>query len=209
MYLFSRRRQLNPAQARKATAFAVDIGQRAREISGLDVSVWTTVLSADVGVISWAVLVEHLTDLESGMDKLAVDGTFNDLVEQNDGLFVGAVSDVLAQVVAGMPAADAPQPAWATIVQATCANGQLAAGMAGGVEIAEVVTRIGGLSTMFLAASTGEYGSVSWITGASSLAEIEESEAKVNNDPEFIALVDRVATAYLPHAAVTMYRRIS
>jgi len=209
MYLFSRRRRLNPAHGRKAAAFAIDIGHRAREISGLDVSVWTTVLSADAGVVSWVAMVEHMSDLETGMDKLAVDGMFNDLVEQNDGLFVGPLSDTLAQVVSGLPDANATPPSWATMVQATCTNGHLAAGMAGGVEIAEAATRIGGLRTMFLAGTTGEFGSVAWITGASSLAELDESGQRVNGDADFIALVDRLTAAYQPQAPVTMFRRIS
>ena len=81
--------------------------------------------------------------------------------------------------------------------------------MAGGVEIAEAATRIGGLRTMFLAGTTGEFGSVAWITGASSLAELDESGQRVNGDADFIALVDRLTAAYQPQAPVTMFRRIS
>ena len=106
MYLFSRSRQLNPANARKGAGLAVEIGQKVREITGLDLSVWTTALSTDVGMISWVALVEHLTDLEAATDKLAVDGAFGDLIEQNDALFVGPATDTLSQLVSGMPAAD-------------------------------------------------------------------------------------------------------
>jgi hypothetical protein len=208
MYLYSRRRQLNPAQARKAVAFAVETGKRASTICGMEISVWTTVMSADAGVISWATMVERLTDLEVAMDKLAADGSFNDFIEQNDGLFVGSLADTLAQVVSGAPDPAAAPPTYATIVQATCANGHLAAGMAGGVEIAETATRIGGMPTMFLAAATGEYGGVAWLTGAPDLASLEAAEAKVNNDASFIGLADRVSPAYLPHASNTIYRRI-
>jgi hypothetical protein len=174
----------------------------------MDISVWTTVMSTDAGVISWATMVEHLTDLEVAMDKLAADGSFNDFIEQNDGLFVGSLTDTLAQVVSGAPDPAAAPPAYATIVQATCANGHLAAGMTGGVEIAETATRIGGIPTMFLVAATGEYGGVAWITGAPDLATMEVAEAKVNNDAGFVALVDRVSPAYLPHASNVIYRRI-
>ena len=209
MYLYSTRRHLNPAHARKAVAHAIEAGQRAATISGLDISVWTTVMSADAGLITWTTMVEHLADLEMAMDKLAVDGPWGDFVEQNDGLFVGARTDTLAQMVSGPLDPTAPRPAYASVVQATCANGHVAAGMAGGVEIAEAATRIGGITTTFLASSTGEYGGVAWITGAPDLATLEAAEGKVNNDAGFLALADRVSPAYLPHASNTMHRRIS
>ena len=208
MYLYSRRRRLNPAQARKAAAFAAETGKRAAGICGLEISVWATTMSADSGMISWSTMVEHLTDLETAMDKLAADGSFNDFIEQNDGLFVGPLADTLAQVVSGAPDPTAARPAYASVVQATCANGHVAAGMAGGVEIADMAARVGGLPTTFLASTTGEYGGVAWITTAPDLAALEAAEAKVNSDAGFVALADRVSPAYLPHAGNTMYRRI-
>jgi hypothetical protein len=209
MYLFRRSRQLNPAQARKAVAVAIEAGKRASDICGLNISVWTTVMSRDVGLISWASTVEHLSDVETATDKLATDGPFNDFIEENDAVFVGPVSDMLAQIVSGAADPGGELPAYAATVQATCANGHLADGMAAGVELAAEATRIGGLTTMFLATATGDYGGVAWITGAPDLAALEASEARVNSDSGFVALADRVTHAYLPHGTMTIRRRLS
>jgi hypothetical protein len=167
------------------------------------------VMSRDVGLISWASMVEHLSDVETATDKLAIDGPFNDFIEENDAVFVGPVSDMLAQIVSGAADPGGELPAYAATVQATCANGHLADGMAAGVELAAEATRIGGLTTMFLATATGDYGGVAWITGAPDLAALEASEARVNSDSGFVALADRVTHAYLPHGTMTIRRRLS
>ncbi len=209
MHLYSVYRQLNPALARHGVAVALEAGTRAAAISGLDISVWTTTMSPNVGVISWTALVETLTDLETGMDKLGADGGFNDYVEQNDSVFSGPLGSTLAHLVSAAPDPAAGPPAYAAVVRATCVSGQAGAGMAGGVEIAEAATRIGGLTTSFFADVTGEYGGVAWITTAPDLATLEASNELVNADAGFSAMVDRIASAYLPHAASTMYRRLS
>jgi hypothetical protein len=207
MYVYSRRRQLNPASVSKALPLAIEAGQRATAITGVDISVWMTVMSADAGTVSWAALVEHLSDIGAASDKLGADDVFNDFIEEHDGLFVGPVSDTVGQIISGTPDPSAP-PEYITVVRATCANGHVAAGMAGGVEIAEAASRIGGLPTLFLADGTGEYGGVSWITAAPDLTALEESTAKVNTDPGFLELVDGITSAYLPHAPMSILRRI-
>ena len=45
-----------------------------------------------------------------------------------------------------------------------CANGAIAAGMAGGVEVAEVATRITGNATLFCASVAGPYGGIAWMS---------------------------------------------
>src|SRR5215210_7162683 len=136
MYLFSRQRQINTAQMRNAVGVALDVGGRVKQITGLDLSVWMTSMSERAGLVSWSVLVESLTDLEAATDKLAADTLFGDLVEQNDALFAGPLTDILAQVVSGAPDAAGEVPSYAMIVSSSAANGQLAAAMAAGVEIA-------------------------------------------------------------------------
>ena len=208
MYLFSRRRSVGPAHARPAATFGADAGKRATAICGLDISTWITIASTDTGLMSWATMVEHMADIEAATDKLAVDDAFNEFVERNDGLFSGPVTDVLFEVVSGAPEPAPVPPAYALIIETECANGRMAAAMAGGVEMAAEATRLCGLPVMFLTAVTGAYGAVSWIFGAPDLATIEAARAALNGDAAFGALIDRHGPSYRQGGLSTIHRRI-
>jgi hypothetical protein len=209
MYLFSRRRTLNSARARQGVAVALEAGRRATGICGLDISVWTTVMGPGIGTVGWSAMVENLTDIEMAMDKLNVDGAFNDFVEENDGLFTGSIDDTVAQILTGAPAPGATPPGYAQVGRATCAPGHIGEAMAFGVEATETAARISGLSSMFLATASGVYGGVMWVFGAPDLASLEAGNARLNSDPSFNALVDKIGPAFLAGASVNISRRIS
>ena len=209
MYLFSRQRQINPAHLRKAVPAALEIGGRVKQITGLDLSVWMSSMSAQVGVVSWSVLVDRLTDLETATDKLTAESSFGDLVEQNDGLFSGPLTDILAQIVPGAPEPAAETPTYTMVVTTTAANGQFAAAMAAGVELANEVTRVGGLPTTFLVGVTGLYGRVAWVAGAPDLAALEDFNSRIDTNEELGRLIDSHGTKFTPGGEVTFFHRIS
>ena len=99
MYLFSRTRRINTARGRAAMAKSVEIAARVSEISGYTISAWTTVFSPDFGTVRWTCRVEHLAELESINDKLAVSEDFGNLVEEADHLYSGPLEDSLVQLI--------------------------------------------------------------------------------------------------------------
>ena len=169
------------------------------------------VMSAHSGMIGWTMVVEHLSEIMAGNDKLAADDSLTDLYEQSetDNLFVGPMSETLLQIVSGMPDVASESPEYVLVVSGSIAPGHLAAGMAGGVEIAAAGARISGLPTLFVADVTGEYGGIGWITGASDLTTLEESTTRVTSDPSFVELADGIGPAYLPHLPMSIFRRIN
>ena len=60
MYLFTRNRTADLAQAPDAMAFAVDIAQHVKKVVGVDVLTWSAVYGAPIGSISWSCRVESL-----------------------------------------------------------------------------------------------------------------------------------------------------
>jgi hypothetical protein len=208
MYLFTRSGRFGNGSVREAMAFVTAITDKVNQISGLEIHAWMASLSPELGTVSWATFVEHLEQLEQANEKLALDDGLAELTEKNAHLFAGPLTDSLATVVHGGPQPGAEVPAYVTVARAVAANGKLGSAMAAGVEIATRATEITGLTTSFLASSTGPYGGCAWTTGCASIAQVEESEAKLMADPGWLELIDRIGSSYAEGASQSIYRRI-
>jgi hypothetical protein len=207
MYIFARRRRVNPAQGRAAVAMAAEAATRASEMTGLAISLWTPIFSADIGTMVWTTGAEHLADLEAADATLTASDEWSDWVEQNDSLFTGPLDDSVLQIVHGTRSD--PPAAYVQVGQGVCANGAFSEAMAFGVEIADVASRLSGLPTMFGAGLTGPYGAVAWITEASDLAAVEAGNAALATQDEWSKLVDRAGHAFQPGVVATLYRRLN
>jgi hypothetical protein len=78
-------------------------------------------------------------------------------VKQGSDLTTGGTDDLVAQILSPLPATYEP-PSHVTIVQSRLANGKFQRGVAVGLEIAAQATKLSGLTTSFLLATTGAYG---------------------------------------------------
>lgn len=208
MYLFSRSRRLDPAHGRAGVAYAVEIGHKATQLTGLEIGVWAETMSPGFGTISWTTMVPDLLSLEQAMDKMAVADDFNASIEEHASLFSGFAEDRLFQIVHGEPDPDR-RPSYVTAVRGRCRAGNIAEAMGLGVEIAEKVTEITGRSTMFATGVTGEWGAVGWLTAFDDITQIESDEAMLMADPNWLTMLDdRAGAAYESDATQTMYRRL-
>ena len=211
MYLFTRSARLGAGNAREGIAWAVGMTEKVNQITELDVSLWTPVFSAGIGTLTWSSMVEDLAVLEAADAKLAVDDAF--VAESDRGAQYGdgqGIDDTLSQLVHGTPD-PARRPTYAAVVRSAIAGGSFASGIEVGVEIAQRVEKLTGIPTMFLLATTGAYGGVSWITGYESVQEMEKAEATVNGDADFVKLIDKKAGAVFlsPASTQTLHRRIA
>jgi len=207
MFLFARSRRMHSGRVPAAMEWVVRATEQARQITGQRIDAWTAVMSPEVGTVTWTLFAEHLADIETAGDKLAVDPAFLRSVEESESLFDGPISDGLATIVHATP--DLEQPGgYVAVVTATAANGRLTDAMALGIEVADAATRVGGQPTVFAIANTGGYGNVMWFTASPDIQTLEASEAAVNADADFLALVDRLGSAFAPGAMQSIYRRI-
>ena len=205
MYLFNRSRVARPDTLPSALAWAVDIAGRASSVAGIQVSTWMSMLSQEGGTIVWSAGFDTLSDWEAAFGKLAADADYGAAVAGGGELFTGSVADGLLNVISGMPS-EPTDYAYVTAVHATAANGQIGAAMQQGVALAAAATATGGLNTVFGAEVTGQYGGVRWLTGAPSIAAMEESMHAINGDPSFLALVDAGGAVYQPNATQALFR---
>lgn len=211
MYLFSRRAHLAPGNTRAAMTWVADITEKANQITGLDVSAFTSIFSPEVGTIVWSVAAPDLASLETANDKLLTDDGYTVLVDEGARLVQSNVDDGLLQIIHGEMNPDR-RVEYATTVQTVCATGSIARGMELGVEIAQRAEQTTGLPTLFASAMNGPYGSVAWVTGFADVHEMERAQQALAADSEFTRFIDdKVSGVYVEDFAISRqltYRRI-
>lgn len=208
MYLFNRTVRLAPGQQLAGLEWAVKITEKVNQVTGLNVGLWTPVMSPGYGSLSWGAAVETLTDLEDADAKLNADSIFIDLAMTGAAYTTGTIEEQVAQFIHN------PEPNPATthvaVVIAQMANGHFQKGMEVGVQIAERATAAGGNPTAFLVGTTGAFASCAWITAATSLKALEDGEQALYGGSDFIPFLDKeAADCYLPSSATqSIWRRV-
>ena len=96
MYLFVRRTTVRGLDAQK---WSVDIGNAAAEGLGVEVGVWSNVLSPGVGTTSWTSRWSDLSSLEKGLTALMGDAKYLGLAAEGQAFVEGAIDDTLFQIV--------------------------------------------------------------------------------------------------------------
>lgn len=212
MYLFNRRTRLATGNLREAMTWAAEITEKVNKIAGVPVTLWSGVFGPEVGTLVWSSFVPDLVTLEAATDRLQADQAFGDLADRGAKFTQGGADDGLAQLIHGEPDLSR-RPNYVSVVQAICANRNLARGLAVGVEIAQMAEKITGTSTMFASAATGPYGSVAWFNGFDTVQELEAQQEALAADAGWLDFLDREAgTAYQENPAATVsriYRRVA
>jgi hypothetical protein len=211
MYLFSRRARLAPGNTRASMTWVLDITEKAKQITGLEISPFTTVFSPEVGTVVWSMVAPDLAALEAANDKLVADDGYVVLIDEGARLVQSNVDDGLLQIVHGEVNPDR-RVEYATSVQAVCATGNVARGMELGVEIAQRAEQATGIPTMFASSMTGPYGAIAWVTGFTDVHEMDRAQQALAADADFMRFIDDKAPGvYVEDFAITRqltYRRI-
>jgi hypothetical protein len=201
MYLLARQANLRGLDA---PAWAVEIGAAAAAGLGTDVGVWATALSPGFGTITWTSMWADLTALEKGFADISVSAKYLEIAAKGVEFLNGSIDDTLYEsVYEGSDAGAANDARYVGTISAVCAPGNFARGMMGGIEIAQRAEKATGVSTGFMSAQTGAYGSVMWVAGYKTMAEFEAAQHSIAADMSFVEYVDSVSTAYQPVPSVT------
>ncbi len=211
MYLFSRRVRMAPGNTRAGMTWVTDITEKAHQITGFDISAFTTIFSPQVGTIAWTFVAPDLAALETANDKLLTDDGFTVLIDEGARLVDGNVDDTVLQVIHG-DMDPSRRIEYATTIQTVCTAGNLTRGLQLGVEIAQRAEQATGTPTMFASSLTGPYGAVAWITGFSDVGAMERAQQSLAADTTFMQFLDdKIGGVYLedPMASRQLtYRRV-
>jgi hypothetical protein len=197
MYVFNRSGRMSGANEREAIPWAIAIGEKVSQITGLQVSLYMHVFSPEVGKLTWSTIVPDLVTLEAAMDKLLPDDGYHDMAQAGlNHVDSASLYDRLEQIVHPGELDTNMQHEYASLVRTTCNVGQLARGMAAGVEIAQRFEQITGIQAVFMSQATGNYGEVSWAIPYANIAELQRASEAINNDQSFVELVDSLSGVY-------------
>jgi hypothetical protein len=210
-YLFSRSARLAPGNVPAAMAWAVAMTEKVNAIAETRVSLWTTVMSPELGRLTWTTVVEDLAALTATDEKLMADGGYHELAAKGTEFSDGSgVDDGLVRYIHADR--DGVETAtYATVVQAVLAPGSSAKGIELGVELAQRAKAITGRPTSFGASQTGTYGGVGWIALYDSIDQVQAAAEALAADAGFAKLLDEKASkAYIPgQSTQTISRKIA
>jgi hypothetical protein len=209
MYLFTRSWRVDPEHIVKALEWAGEITETGRNVSGLQIDAWNTVLSPELGTVVWSAWAESIAQIQQAGDALMADSGYLKAVEKGADYFEGQASDGLAVLVHGDVNLDDNSFEYVGVATASLANGRLQDGMAAGVEIADHVAKVTGDNTLFVVNTTGIFGGVAWITPMADSAAVDAGEAALMADADWLGLLDRVGSVFNPGAAQAIFRRLA
>jgi hypothetical protein len=212
MYVFSRSGRLSGDNQREAMAWAVTAQEKAAQITGLQISLYARVFSAEVGTLVYAAIAPDLATLEAGTDKLMADNGWHEILQAGQKYLIpGTVHDRLSQMVHPTEVDPNRHIEYVALVRSTILQGQMARGGAAGVEIAQRVEQTTGVPVMFMSEATGNYGEVSWAVAYSDIAEMERANQTLNGDQSFISFIDSLGGVFAGEGGTTqiIMRRVA
>ncbi len=196
MYLYTRTDRMQLGKADEAIAFATEAAAYVTAKTGIQVYTWSSVFGAPLGTVSWSARLDSMAALGDMQAQLAVDAGFADLAKRGSEVFVGELTDSIAQLVAST-STEGPQ-AFASIVTAQCAGGRIADAMTWGVDMMETIGKLTGLPSMMLQGMFGPWASLGWVLGASSMADLDAANAAIAGDTTYVKKLDEGADFFLP-----------
>ena len=196
MYIFNRSTTVDRNRQLEATEAAVEVAALVGGITGIPVNVFITRYGAPVNTIAWSCRVDSQAQLEAATDKLVGNDDYMKWVMTHGELFATAAEDRLSAVVSSSLA---PTPAkFYTMLVASAANGMLADAIAFGVRAQQFVNAATGLPTAFLNAVYGPFGTVGWLTGADSAADLDRLQEMQTTNSDYHALVAEAGPLFTP-----------
>lgn len=211
MYLFNRRTRLVGGNGTAGLEWATALTEQVATVTGQEIQLWATVYSPGYGTISWTSWFADLASLEKADDTMNADAALTKLANQGAKFTDGSLDDGIFQPIYGTPD-PAREIQYVGSVSAVAAAGNTERAMGFGVEIAQKVEAITGMTCMFAQALSGPYGSVGWLTAYDNISAIEAAGNAMAADASLLKLVDSSAGCFVEDASITQqtfHRRLA
>jgi hypothetical protein len=196
MFIFSRTTNLDRHDLMAGIAASVEVAGMVTEITGVTVNVFLSRFGEASNSVRWSCRTESHVELQSMMDTLMAHAGYQAWVDDHNALFETSPVDHLARVVSSSGTDAAPSKYYTTLT-ATAQNGKMAAAVEFGMKAQAWVAATTGLATAFLAPVYGPFGTVTWLTGAASMDDVDRLEQMQAGDPGYHALVAEAADLFV------------
>jgi hypothetical protein len=205
MHIYARTELIDPSQPDEALAAAVEVPKIVKDITGIDVAVWTTLFGQRLGTVAWSFRIDSQSALGEVTDTVIADPRYQKFLKKNRGFFSGLPEDSLVEVISsvGTPTVGA----YVTIITAQCAAGKISDAMAWGVETMQYAAKLTGTSPMMGRSLYGPFAQLGWITNFDSLAQIDAFEKATSSDPGYIDRLDHGGKLFQPETVTSRLSR--
>jgi hypothetical protein len=199
----------NPSHIRAALAHAIETTEYVNQKTDLEVSLFEVLQGEPLGTLTFAYTAESYAASLASADELSSWNEYFAKIEEGAELFVGNPVDQVNRFVHTAGEVSEP-PAAATTVTATIELPQIAEAMSWALEFANYTSNLTGVPIQLISSSFGQYGAISWIFCAQSVAQLEQSDEKLSSDPGFLQRLAGSDGLFLPGSVgLTLSRRIS
>ncbi len=202
-------RQLRLLGAGEAAAWAMEVTAKAREVSGLPISLWTATAGLPTGTYAWSTPVESMAQMAEANDQMNADAGLAALLSNARNYIVEVMPDRMHQLIHGEITEPAPVGSYMGNVTAVAAEGQGMAAGAWAVRIAEMWSELTGLPVVVTTTIAGPMFEYSWFARHATAASIDEANAKLMTSAEYGAELDNSGGLFHPGAAQVYARRIA
>ena len=208
MYIFSRSTIAALGKQFDAIPAAVGIAQLVTKLTGHEVNVFTARFGAPQGSVMWSARTESMTELQGITDKLMADGSYLEMVESMNGLFMAPVEARLSRVLTA-PIEGATSKYYG-VTRAAMANGKQAEAIAFGVKTAEYIGKSLGTMSAFTKSVYGGFNDVSWLVAYDSEADVDAFDDWQMTDSGYHDIVAEAGDLFVENTGhTTLIERIS
>ncbi len=210
MYLFSRTARIQQTgRVVDKLAYAAELTGVVSQATGVPIGLHVAQMSPGLGTIVWSIFSEDLAALEAAGDRLAADDVQDFIAARGDGVFADGMDDTLFEVLHGTPDPER-QVDYVSAVAAQIGPGKIRQGIGLGIELAEKSSAISGQDCFFIAAMSGVFGGVGWLTTYPDITALQDGQRAIFSDPAMLDLIDGPAAETFPPTGTTstIYRRV-
>ena len=189
--------------------WAVGIARSYEDVTGHDISVWTSLAGGTAGHYTWSMSVEGAATLTENAEKALADADYLAKGEQGRPFFVGQPRDTIYRAYTPVPDGDSEPGNVAVVTSAVAAAGSLGAAVGWGVEATELVSRVAGVDAVMFGSSAGDFSRLTWITVVEDAAAADAMDDATADDEEYRKLIARGGSNFVDGSGSTqLYLRI-
>lgn len=197
MYLFSRVNTMTGARIRDGVQFAGEITDYVNSHSELDVSAHSFIFGRPLGTLAWSCMVETHAQMLAATEALTGDDSYLDQTAKASELFVGPAEDSFREVLHTAGELTAPGR-YTTAVLAKGNAERMADVMMWGMEMTDIVQKVSGRPSAFLADAYADFGGVAWLTAFDDADSIDTMRTELRSDPDYLAHMAGSAGMFIP-----------
>lgn len=183
--------------------WAVDIAQSFGAATGRTPEVWACVVGGTIGHHTWSMPCDGAAELiELSMQALA-DEAYLAKIEEGRKFFVGQPRDTLHRAFNDIDPVDSEPGYVCSVTTAVAAAGSLGHAVGWGLEAAEYVGNLTGVSAAFMGAAAGNFSRLTWMSVVDSARRADEANRTMNADDGYLKLIGRGGQYFVDDSART------